>query len=593
MASLLDYKRQFLGAGADAGTLDDLIPKLDSSDLPAAKAEDLGLPVETAPVMKFEPMDVEGWMPDSASPRSFEPGEVDQPLSGEPTMAPHELDAEDVEVVAPTSAPRRVVASPADAREPVAEMSGATDDALQKWLMRQSEQPDLQQVEVIDDPNAQPDFEDDSQTARSAAGAAPSWSTDRDTVVPSDFAKWILKQNQDAGYERRSGSIRDMRDFAKERGDTEQLASMDAQQKAADELDKGSKAQQDAFLQRLFSQSPGSVRVSQLANDVAQIALGGMPTSNAADPLALQVKDEAVDAKKVGGGKSGIYGLTPGQQAAQMRWEEDAKRREAAAEESRRRWEENNKRAQDAAERARQKDKDIAERAKRAEARRDAELKLKEKAQELADKKTIREGEAEMRKEFNGLPDVKAYNEINRQYTNLKNSLALQTGAGDQAAIMVFNKVLDPGSVVRESEFATTANGAGLMNYVEAKMKSLASGEKLTEDSRAQLLEAATKLFEGAAAPAQAQVDRYSGIADDAGFNPGHIVQRWGQATSGEVPAPSEKKSPVAPTPISPSRGPAKAPAAKGVKMTRSGQTKVVAPIKVEGMKALGWTEVK
>lgn len=70
------------------------------------------------------------------------------------------------------------------------------------------------------------------------------------------------------------------------------------------------------------------------------------------------------------------------------------------------------------------------------------------------------------------------------------------TGASDVSMIFSFMKMLDPGSVVRESEFQLASDTAGAPEFVKAAAQKLISGERLTDVSRANFITEADKIFE-------------------------------------------------------------------------------------------------
>lgn len=72
-----------------------------------------------------------------------------------------------------------------------------------------------------------------------------------------------------------------------------------------------------------------------------------------------------------------------------------------------------------------------------------------------------------------------------------------QTGATDQALIMMYNKALDPSSVVRESEFALTSSGGGLISRLESAYGSMITGERLTPEMRKDILGAMKAIKNG------------------------------------------------------------------------------------------------
>ncbi len=68
--------------------------------------------------------------------------------------------------------------------------------------------------------------------------------------------------------------------------------------------------------------------------------------------------------------------------------------------------------------------------------------------------------------------------------------------AGDLALIFNFMKVLDPGSVVRESEFATAANSGAFGERIKAAVGRVTGGERLSPDMRRDFVTRASELYE-------------------------------------------------------------------------------------------------
>lgn len=70
------------------------------------------------------------------------------------------------------------------------------------------------------------------------------------------------------------------------------------------------------------------------------------------------------------------------------------------------------------------------------------------------------------------------------------------SAAGDLALIFNFMKMLDPGSTVRESEFATAENAAGVPDRLRNQWNKLRNGEKLGEVQRGDFLGQTEALFQ-------------------------------------------------------------------------------------------------
>jgi len=92
------------------------------------------------------------------------------------------------------------------------------------------------------------------------------------------------------------------------------------------------------------------------------------------------------------------------------------------------------------------------------------------------------EQEEKLRKEFQGR--TKVYGELGTTYQNMKSSSEAKNGPGDIALITGFMKMLDPGSVVRETEFATARDTAGLYERLQNQATKLQSGQLFSLDSK-------------------------------------------------------------------------------------------------------------
>ena len=127
----------------------------------------------------------------------------------------------------------------------------------------------------------------------------------------------------------------------------------------------------------------------------------------------------------------------------------------------------------------------------------------------------------DLRKEFNSSQITKDYNTISRAAKGMESAFRLATDpnkktriASDQALGVLFQKLLDPQSVVRESEYARTPEGASLLNRLQSIAPQMAKGGlKLKDDDRMALLEMSRKLLESAQETFNMQIDRYTGIA--------------------------------------------------------------------------------
>lgn len=98
------------------------------------------------------------------------------------------------------------------------------------------------------------------------------------------------------------------------------------------------------------------------------------------------------------------------------------------------------------------------------------------------------------------------------------------TGVGDIALIFGFFKVIDPNSTIREGEFATAENTAGISQRARNLYNQAKTGERLSPEQRADFAETAQSQFEPAL---QQQLERereFTGIAERTGFNPKNVI---------------------------------------------------------------------
>lgn len=96
--------------------------------------------------------------------------------------------------------------------------------------------------------------------------------------------------------------------------------------------------------------------------------------------------------------------------------------------------------------------------------------------------------------------------------------------AGDLAIIFNYMKMLDPGSVVRESEFAVAAQAGSYGQRIQAAVGKVASGERLAPDMRADFLNKAKDLYIAANNQHSKRKSEYTKISRKNGLDPSDVV---------------------------------------------------------------------
>jgi hypothetical protein len=125
--------------------------------------------------------------------------------------------------------------------------------------------------------------------------------------------------------------------------------------------------------------------------------------------------------------------------------------------------------------------------------------------------------------EFNGQQTIKNFS-VAGSYLNQMNSLGASIGtpqykpSDDIALIFSFMKTLDPGSTVREGEFATAKNAGSLPESVVNTYNQILNGKFLNDDQRKNFIETARKSYTGIAKEAETIASRYRTMAKDRGI---------------------------------------------------------------------------
>ena len=127
--------------------------------------------------------------------------------------------------------------------------------------------------------------------------------------------------------------------------------------------------------------------------------------------------------------------------------------------------------------------------------------------------------EMDLKKAFTGEPVYKAGQEVRSAFDQIKTSLAKESPAGDLAAATKFMKLLDPGSVVRESELFMAMNATGLldryMNYATMAIE----GTKLSPQQRKDFGDLSIQLYNAAANAYNKKYGEYSTLGTGFGLD--------------------------------------------------------------------------
>lgn len=117
------------------------------------------------------------------------------------------------------------------------------------------------------------------------------------------------------------------------------------------------------------------------------------------------------------------------------------------------------------------------------------------------------------------------------------------TGAGDMSLLYQYVKLLDPGSVVRESEFATAAASGSFGDQIQGAAQRIATGKRLTPELKAQFRNEAQNIFDQQQSSANQTAEQYRRLATDYGLDPTRVVPGSAKSYVTEAEAEAAFKS--------------------------------------------------
>ena len=134
------------------------------------------------------------------------------------------------------------------------------------------------------------------------------------------------------------------------------------------------------------------------------------------------------------------------------------------------------------------------------------------------------DNEIKLRSDFRSEPVYKAHQEMSSAYSQIQQSLKQGTPSGDLAGATKIMKLLDPGSVVRESELGMAMAATGLLDRAQNYANMIVTGQKLTPQQRVDFQGLADALYSESVKAYNSKRDEYTGIANDYGMNPSRIA---------------------------------------------------------------------
>ena len=161
--------------------------------------------------------------------------------------------------------------------------------------------------------------------------------------------------------------------------------------------------------------------------------------------------------------------------------------------------------------------------------------------------------EAKLRDDFR--QESKNHITLRDAWGKIQGAAQSQTGAGDMSLIFAYMKILDPGSTVREGEYATAQNAGSIPERITAIYNRAIKGEKLDPNVRAQFVEEASKIYHQSEADHEKIRNIYRGIALRSNLDPDNVVVDYSPGIVPPKPAAPKKAAPqTGPAPTVPLR---------------------------------------
>jgi hypothetical protein len=134
-------------------------------------------------------------------------------------------------------------------------------------------------------------------------------------------------------------------------------------------------------------------------------------------------------------------------------------------------------------------------------------------------------------------PFIEVGNSFNRLQTSYQNATKATSdelrGPSDIALVFSYMKMLDPGSVVREGEFASVQNSGGVPESVMGMYNKLIGGGVLTQDVRDAILREAQGQYATVQKGQTELTNQYRTLAERAGLNADDVVLNFDHAQTG------------------------------------------------------------
>jgi hypothetical protein len=148
------------------------------------------------------------------------------------------------------------------------------------------------------------------------------------------------------------------------------------------------------------------------------------------------------------------------------------------------------------------------------------------------------ENEMKLAGAFKGEPVYKAFDEMRASFQQITTGLNQKSPAGDLTAATKFMKLLDPGSVVRESELFLAMRATGALDQFTDVANKIIDGTKLTGQQRADFRNVAEQLYNAAATSYNTKRDEYLQFGQSQGLKGSILLGQPAKIVGQQTQAP-------------------------------------------------------
>lgn len=130
-----------------------------------------------------------------------------------------------------------------------------------------------------------------------------------------------------------------------------------------------------------------------------------------------------------------------------------------------------------------------------------------------------------LRDDFNKISQN--FRTVRDNYQNMLETSKMKTPAGDVGLIFGFMKIVDPGSSVKEGEYATAQNARGVSEAMRSLYNRVIDGEKLGDNQRQDFVDAGRNLYEGGLKNQMDVENQYTEMSKRQMLDPKNVVTQY------------------------------------------------------------------